>query len=101
MKTSIFRRALLLCSISAACALAQNPADELQELKAKVQQLEQQIANIEQRLKAQGAQTSPPANVPATPLPTTYIGKETRERQTVSDFPEEAPRINDRNWIRR
>ena len=38
--------------------------------------------------------TSPPANVPATPLPTTYIGKETRERQTVSDFPEEAPRID-------
>jgi hypothetical protein len=94
LKTSILVRALLLCSISAACALAQNPADELQELKAKVQQLQQQIANIEQRLKAQGAQTSPPANAPATPLPTTYIGKETRERQTVSDFPEEAPRIN-------
>jgi hypothetical protein len=27
-------------------------------------------------------------------LPTTYIGRETRERQTAADFPEEAPRID-------
>ena len=95
MRTSIFVRALGLCFIPAACALAQNPAAELQELKAKVQQLQEQIARIEQSLKAQSARvTPPPANVPATPLPTTYIGKETRQRQTVSEFPEEAPRID-------
>src|SRR4030095_15520516 len=92
VKASILVRALCLYSISAACALAQNTAAELQELKAKVQQLQEQIARIAQSLKAQSARvTPPPANVPATPLPTTYIGKETRQRQTVSEFPEEAP----------
>ena len=95
VKASILVRALCLYSISAACAFAQNPAAELQELKAKVQQLQEQIARIEQSLKAQSARaTPPPANVPITPLPTTYIGKETRQRQTVSEFPEEAPRID-------
>src|SRR6185369_2865466 len=76
MKSSILVRALFLYTISAPCVLAQDPAAELQELKAKVQQLQQQIAKIEQSLKAQSARaTPPPASVPITSLPTTYIGK--------------------------
>ena len=96
MKTSTLLAAALLCAIRAPCLLAQTPSNELQELKAKLQQLQEQIARIEQNQKAQAAQPPPstPANVPFNPLPTTYIGKETRERQTVNDFPEEAPRID-------
>jgi len=96
MKLSTLLAAVLLCATRLPCLLAQTTASELQELKAKLQQLQEQIARLEQIQKAQAAQPPPstPANVPFTPLPTTYIGKETRERQTVADFPEEAPRID-------
>ena len=101
IKTPTFVRALLLCTISTG-ALAQAAATGPQELKAKLQQpegmmrsLQGHIAAVEQPPKAAGATISPPSpKVTAPELQTTYIGKETRERQTVSDFPEEAPRID-------
>jgi hypothetical protein len=100
-----FVRGFLLCTISGACAVAQTPPADLQELKARLQQLEgmirslqEQIAAVERTQKAQARPAAPQPTttpqVPGAPLPTTYIGQETRERQTSSDFPEEAPRID-------
>ena len=84
--------------------MAQAPPADLQELKARLQQLEvmmrslqEQIAAVERTQKAQTTQAARPTTtpqLPGAPLPTTYIGQETRQRQTASDFPEEAPRID-------
>ena len=63
MKASTFLRGLFLCTISGACAFAQAPSADLQELKAKLQQLEvmmrslqDQIAAVERTQKAQATQ---------------------------------------------
>ena len=79
--------------------MAQAPTGDLQELKAKLQQLEgmmrslqEQIAAVERTQKAQARPAAPQPTstpqLPGAPLPTTYIGQETRQRQTSSDFPE-------------
>ena len=104
MKTSTCR-AFRVCILWAIRTYAQAPAADLQELKTKLQQLEvmmrhlqEEIAAVEKTQKAQASaapsQPPRPAVVTGIPLPTTYIGRETRERQTSSDFPEEAPRID-------
>ena len=78
---------------------AQNPAAELpQELKAKVQQLREQ--DCEDRTEPESSQSARGyASASQRPrprrLPATYIGKgDAGKRQTVSEFPEEAPRID-------
>jgi hypothetical protein len=83
--------------------------DQLQQLKSELQQVErqmQQLADVTRRLQSQIAtlekdQNEPPPAVPPPPntlppprLPLTYIGRETRTRQTDEDYPFEAPRIN-------
>ncbi len=97
------RVAGLLCAISW-CARAQAGGADLQQLKQKLQQLEsemttlqRQIAALEQAQKARAVPPQPaaaPAAVAGPRLPVTYIGNETRTRQTDSDFPEEAARLN-------
>ncbi len=110
MKATTLVRGMFLCTISAASAVAQAPPADLQELKTKLQQLEvmmrnlqEQIAAVERIQKAQTRPGSPPPTttpqLPTAQLPTTYIGQETRQRQTVSDFPEEASRIDNEELV--
>ena len=102
---SVFLRALwstVLCVITTSPVLAQNQAQEVQQLKQQLQQLQAMMSNLQRQIaELERAQNVPPPPVPAPPtrvpppqLPVTYIGAETRTRQTDSDFPEEAPRIN-------
>jgi DcaP outer membrane protein len=101
----------ILCALVTVSALAQGSSQDVQQLKAKLQQAEeriQQLTEITHQLRneitaleqAQKARASPApapshqANVLPPPLPLTYIGNETRTRQTSQDFPEEAPRID-------
>ena len=100
MKVTALGRAPLLCAVSAACALAQPPASDVQQLKMQLQQLEQtmrrlqdQIAAIERAEQAPVAPSPPPAT-PRPLLPLTYIGEETRERKEANDDPIDAPRID-------
>src|SRR5262245_50236507 len=112
MTARVFCGAALLTAFGLNSLFAQDQTQELQQLKDKVQQLatmmaavQKEIAAIEQGQKAHAAAaptaapaaspaSSTPGAVPFPPLPVTYIGTETRTRQTVSDFPAEAPRIN-------
>src|SRR6516225_5867944 len=102
---SVFLRALwstVLCVVTTSPVLAQNQAQEVQQLKQQLQQLQAMMSNLQRQIaELERAQNVPPPPVPAPPtrvpppqLPVTYIGAETRTRQTDSDFPEEAPRIN-------
>jgi hypothetical protein len=88
----------LLC-VSAASASAQT--DDLQQLKTKLQQLEQmmqdlkkQIASVEASentpLPPTSTAAAPPAKVPLPELPTTYIGELTRTREVANQDPEGA-----------
>ena len=108
MTVRVFCSAAVLTAFGLNSLLAQDQTQELQQLKDKVQQLatmmaavQKEIAAIEQAQNARAGAPpaaapapSTPGPVPFPPLPVTYIGTETRTRQTDSDFPEEAPRIN-------
>lgn len=102
---------VLLCTIGATYGFAQGTTQEVQQLKSELHQVEekmQQLVEITRRLQSQiagleQAQRSldppfstppPPATVPPPQLPLTYIGNETRTRQTVQDYAYEAPRID-------
>ena len=111
MKTSSFVRALLLSTIPTTFAFAQTTATDIQELKAKLQQLEgmvhslqAQIAAVEQGQKAASKPSPPtPAAPPTAPLlPTTYIGRETRTNDRRLPTSRRKHRVlTTRNWIRR
>ncbi len=88
----------LLC-VGAVSTSAQT--DDLQQLKTKLQQLEQmmqdlkkQIASVEANestpLPPASARAAPPAKVPLPELPTTYIGELTRTREVANQDPEGA-----------
>ena len=92
----------LLC-VSAGSTSAQT--DDLQQLKIKLQQLEQmmqdlkkQIASVEANentpLPPTSAKAPPPAKVPLPELPTTYIGELTRTREVANQDPEGAARLD-------
>ncbi len=92
----------LLC-VSAASTFAQTA--DLQQLKIKLQQLEQmmqdlkkQIASVEANESAPlppiSAKAAPPAKVPLPELPTTYIGELTRTREVANQDPEGAARLD-------
>jgi len=101
-------RTVFLLILGGASGSAQG-TDQLQQLKSELQQVErqmQQLADVTRRLQNQIATLEneqnqpppafppPPATLPPPRLPLTYIGRETRTRQTDEDYPFEAPRIN-------
>lgn len=94
-------------------------AQDVQTLEARFRKLEETMRNLQEELKsvqveltaARQSQQARPAATPPTqprpqapspaeplgpgaPLPVTYIGTETRTRQTVEDYAAEAPRID-------
>src|SRR5262245_769719 len=102
---------LVCLSVVARAGIAQ----DLQALEARFQKLEDTMRILQEDMKkvqaemtaARQAQrpvtaprppAAPAASLPAEPLgpplPVTYIGTETRTRQTVEDYSEEAPRID-------
>jgi hypothetical protein len=94
---------IILSWMSATTTLAQTA--DLQQLKTKLQQLEQmmqdlkkQIASVEASentpLPPTSAKAAPPAKVPLPELPTTYIGELTRTREVANQDPEGAPRLD-------
>jgi hypothetical protein len=113
-------RAAILAVVAAAFCFAQSSPSNLQPLEVRLRQLEDMMKKLQDEMqsvqkeltaaqqaqKAQAAPTpprapaaqppAPPAypDVTPPPLPVTYIGTETRTRQTDDDFPVEAPRIN-------
>jgi hypothetical protein len=62
----------------------------IQELKAQINLLEQ----AQQTVEAPAVLPSAKGQVPTPRLPTTYIGKETRDRQTANENEVSAPRID-------
>ena len=100
----LFGCAMFLSIITPLPGLSQDQAGDLQHLKQKLQQLEKMMASLQQEIAAiEQAQkppavpvpvTSTPAAVPPPQLPVTYIGDETRTRETDLDYPPEAPRID-------
>jgi DcaP outer membrane protein len=103
------RGALITFLLGAASGSAQQGTDQIQQLKSELQQVErqmQQLVDVTRRLQGQiaalekeeheppPAAPAPPVPAPTAQLPVTYIGNETRTRQTDSDFAFEAPRIN-------
>ena len=105
MKRSVLQCIFMVFSVGAVYGLAQSP--DLNQLKSKLQQLEQsmqelkgQIANVEQAQKPPGAVTPPPSAAPTQPgqaptvrLPVENYGDQTRLRQPASSNDEGAPRI--------
>jgi hypothetical protein len=70
---------------------------ELEQLKAMMLKLEGKIASMEQAQKLPELPVPTPgarSPVPPPQLPLTYIGRETRTRQTDEDFSFEAPRLD-------
>ncbi len=106
MRRSALWGTVLLCVIMVAPVTAQTSPEDIQQLKQKLQQLETMVASLQRQIAAieQAGKHAAPPPVPAPqpapaaalppPLPLTYIGNETRTRQTDDDFPVEAPRIN-------
>ena len=111
IRLPILGSAVFLCATQS--GLAQKPPQDLQQLKAQLQQVEekvQQLVEVTRTLRGEIAAAEQARTPPGTPLPVApsgparipppqlqhpnYIGKETRQRQTVSEFPEEAPRID-------
>src|SRR5262245_20968812 len=100
--------AALLCSFGTNRALSQ-PAD-IQELKIKLQQLEQMVSDLKSQVAvAEQSQRPPgspplatstnvvgnqPPQVPILRLSTTYIGRETQQRQTAGNNDASAPRVD-------
>jgi hypothetical protein len=107
---------VILCIAAATCGFAQSTSGDLSQLKQELQQVEenmqqlakqmQQLSDVTRRLQSQiatlekdedappRAVPSPPPSVPPPQLPVTYIGTETRTRQTDEDYSFEAPRID-------
>jgi hypothetical protein len=50
MKITAFERTMFLCTIFAAGALAQAPATDVQQLKVKLQQLEQMMRSLQEQI---------------------------------------------------
>lgn len=104
MQLRLFGYAMFLSIIMPLPGLSKDQAGDLQQLKQKLQQLEKMMASLQQEIAAiERAQkppavpvpvTSTPAAVPPPQLPVTYIGDETRTRETDLDYPLEAPRID-------
>jgi hypothetical protein len=85
-------------------AQQQQPAD-LNQLKTKLQQLEQMMYDLKQQIaNAENAPSAPatplvqppppPSRAPAPQLPTDYIGDLDRKRDVANDDTESAPQIN-------
>ena len=104
MRLSALWATMLLFVIIVTPGAAQTSTDDIQQLKQRLQQLETMVASLQRQIAAveQARKTAPPPPAPqpapgtALPprLPLTYIGNETRTRQTDDDFPVEAPRID-------
>src|SRR4051812_36131107 len=105
MRYSVFPSTLLVFCLGAGLGWAQSP--DVNQLKAKLAQLDQmmqdlrqEIANVEAAQKAPGqplvATTSPqPSKAPETQqLPVDYTGSLTRRREVANGNPDGAPRIN-------
>src|SRR5262249_36492104 len=95
----------LIFFIGAVSGLAQQSPDvnqmknKLQQLEQMMQELKQQIANVEQaqNVPAQPLATAnkiPEANVPPPLVPTEHIGDLTRNREVASLNPDSAARID-------
>jgi hypothetical protein len=109
MNRSVLQCIFMVFSVGAVSGLAQSP--DVDQLKIKLQQLEQsmqelkgQIAAVEQAQKPPGAVTPTPAPAQATPsqpgqvptvrVPVANYGEETRVRQSAGSNEEGAPRID-------
>jgi hypothetical protein len=103
MKHSTLRYILALVSVGAIGAWAQSP--DLNQLKNKLQQLEQMMQDLKQEIaQAESAQGTPgtplvapepkPAKVPIPQVPTDHIGELTLTREAANQNAESAPRIN-------
>ena len=102
----------ILCTFATGASFAQdrNPNPQplevrLRQLEETMQKLQDEIRSLKGELAATNQAQRPPAQVPAQPsttlaeilappVPAPHIGTETRTRQTVQDYPIEAPRIN-------
>ena len=82
-------------------------APDLQQLKTKLQQLEQMMQDLKQQIAIAEAsestpvapapaKTSPPSKVPLPELPTTYIGDLTRTREVANQDSDDAARLDAR-----
>src|SRR5215831_17941860 len=103
MRRCIFPYLALSCLICAAPGMAQSP--DLNQLKNKVQQLEQMIQDLQKQITAAEqaqhtpgtplvAAKSPETQVPAPQAPVEHIGDLTRTRALASTNADSAPRIN-------
>jgi hypothetical protein len=99
----IVRYVLVIVFLGAASAFAQST--NLDDLKGKLQQLEQMMQDLKSQIAAVEQQQAPPgqpltASKPAQPavppplVPVEHMGEETRLRQVASDNPDGAARIN-------
>src|SRR3954454_13205197 len=97
------RSVLLIVSIGAASAPTESP--NLNQLKDKLQQLEQMMQDLKSQITAAEQQQAPPgqpilpakpqqAAVPAPLVPVEHMGNTTRLREVASDTPDGAARIN-------
>ena len=108
MKHSVLRLLVFGCLVGGAsvCTWAQQP--DLDQLKSRLEQLEQMMQDLRQQINAAEEAQKPPGAplVAATPTPasgapaptpqlsTEYIGEETRLRVVVHDDSDGAPRID-------
>ena len=102
MKGSPFRCLLLIISVSARLSWAQT--QDLAQLNAKVQQLEQMLQDLKQQIadaesvqKAPGkpfTTSTPPPSVPPPQVPTDHIGHLTATREVANDDAAGAARID-------
>jgi hypothetical protein len=102
MRRTLLRNGLLALFIGTASGLAQSP--DLNELKTKLQQLEQMMKEIQQQIavveQAQShptqplVATKPQGEVPPPLVPTEHIGDMTRLRDVANENPEGAARID-------
>jgi hypothetical protein len=94
---------IFLFWLSATATLAQTP--DLQQLKTKLQQLEQTMQDLKRQIETveanenmpqppTGAKAVPPAKVPPPELPTTYIDRLTLTREVANQDPEGAARLD-------
>jgi hypothetical protein len=103
MKGLAVRLIFLIACVGAAFAWAQSP--DLNQLKSKLEQLDQMMQDLKQQISAaEAAQQTPgqplvetnpqPAKAPTPQLPVEYTGNLTRKREVANQNSESAPRIN-------
>ena len=103
MKNCSIVSSIFLFWMSASTSVAQTP--DLQQLKTKLQQLDQMMRHLKQQVASveasdnilqppTSAKAAPPVKVPPPELPTTYVDELTRTREVPNQDSDDAARLN-------